>query len=170
MKFHKTLAAAAASFALMASAASALTIDGGWEVGEVAAANTSYSFYNFSLAGSAYFRITDGYVAGDIWGVEINAAPAVTTTFTGYGSGFGDDAAADAAWTSAAYSSGEYLLTAGNYTIAIEGDGAGGIPAGFYARLDSVSGLSAVPLPASAPLLIAALGGLGIARRKRKSN
>ncbi|SFI63818.1 VPLPA-CTERM sorting domain-containing protein [Celeribacter neptunius] len=166
MKFEKLLAASAVSVALLSSSASALTLDGGWESDTISDAGTpsSGSPYAVSLTDSAYFRITDAFITGDVFDIFIDGVLAFSTTFTAFGSGFGDNPTADSAWTSASYSSGEYLLAAGDYSITVQGDGAGGLPAGFYTRLDSVS---AVPLPAAAPLLLAALGGLGFARRRK---
>jgi hypothetical protein len=52
-------------------------------------------------------------------------------------------------------------LSAGTYSLIVQGDGAGGVPAGFFVRAD------AIPEPAALALFGVGLLGIGLMRRKR---
>ena len=168
MKFETFLGASALSVGfLMASTAHAVpVVDGGWASDEVLAAGAPSvgSSYVFSLTGDTYFRITDAFVVGDSYSVYNFGALLVETSFQAFGAGFGDNFAADNGWTDASYGSAEILLGAGDYNLVVTGDGAGGLSAGFFTRLDSVA---PVPLPASMGFLGLAIGGLGLMARRK---
>jgi len=144
------------------------TLDGGWVYDQINAAYTDSvsSSYDFTLTDSAYFRITDYFIVGDIYSVWDGGSYLGDTDFVGFSSSFPDDASANAGWMSASFSSAEFFLTAGVHSLAIQGDGAGGIPAGFYTRLDTAS----VPDASIMLLLGSSLFGLGVFSRKSKKS
>jgi hypothetical protein len=167
----KALVLAFASMLLSGAAVQAAPIlDAGWEfdatlgasdVVLAAATDSVGSPYNYVLAAPAVFRITDQFVVGDIWSVFDFGALILTTSFVGFPAGFGDNAVADAGWTSPFFSSGEVLLAAGNHQLTVQGDGEGGLPARFFTRIDSV------PEPTMGMLLV--LGAVALAARRRRT-
>lgn len=166
MKHATFLWAAALAAGLAASADAAPVLDGGWDSDVIFAAATDSvgSPYGFTLTSSAWFRITDAFAIGDQFQVFDGALLILTTALGVLGSAFGDDATADGAWTSATFQHGEILLGAGTYSLTVQGDGVGGLPAGFYTRLDTAA---AVPLPATLPLLLAGFAAFGAVARRR---
>ncbi|MGB2984667.1 MAG: hypothetical protein WBE26_02185 [Phycisphaerae bacterium] len=123
-----------------------VTLDGGWAYDQISGAlvDSDDSPYVFTLTGHAMFRITDQFITGDRYWVYDGGVLILTTAPFAGAAPFGDDAVADAGWTNPAYEGGEVNLTAGPHSITVQGDGAGGIPAGFYVRLDSVEGIPTV--------------------------
>ncbi len=171
------LLAALAALALGTSAApafaSSITLGGGWVADQISAADptpSQNSAYTFTLTGFGMFRVTDAYVAGDTFYVRDGSSNLILTTTIGSPpsnpSGFGDNSTADTAWSSSSYGHGEVLLFPGSYSLTVTGDGAGGVPAGFFVRLDA-----AAPEPSTLALL--GLGGAGLAawsvRRRAKA-
>jgi len=144
-------------------------LDAGWAYDEISGrfTDSDYSPYTYDLGDTAMFRITDYFNPGDTYYVYDYGALILTTTFTAFATGFGDDAWADAGWTDASFGSGEILLAAGFHEITVQGDGIGGIPAGFFARLDT----QAVPEPGTIFMLGFALIGLaGMGHKKYFKN
>ena len=169
MSALKKMAAAALlalGFATVAEAAPVL--DSGWFSDDVENANNPSiaSPYEFTLVAPAMFRITDAFVVGDTYTVYNFGSLILTTSFQGFAAGFGDNPSADFGWTSDQYGSAEIMLAAGTYSLDVFGDGAGGFPAGFYTRLDSVA---SIPVPAALPLLLSGVAGLLVVARRRKA-
>jgi hypothetical protein len=135
----------------------ALVLDGGWTYDQldIAGGPTTGSPIQFTLIDPAYFRITDDFNVGDIW----TAIGIGSTTFNGGQAPtiFGGEG--EAAWQSPDYSHFEIILAPGDYSFDMTGDGAGGLPAGFYIQLETI------PTPGAMTLL--GLGGLVAARRRR---
>jgi hypothetical protein len=163
----KTGATAAALSLAAVSAGAAPVLDGGWFEDTLSDTNTASdaSPYVFSLSEDAFFRITDAFLTGDTFTVfrAGGLTPLLTTSLTGFAMGFGDNSEADNGWTSASFGSAEIVLGAGDYELNVFGDGGGGLPAGFYTRIDSVTP-PPIPLPAGLPLILAGLGALGALR------
>jgi len=116
-------------------------LDGGWDFDQIlqANANSVASPYNINLVNPTFFRITDAFIPGDQYIVRDFGVPILTTAL---GSpavrvAFGDDQTADAAWVSNDYQHGEVLLAPGQHQLTVQGNGAGGLPAAFYTRLDT---------------------------------
>lgn len=156
-------------FAMIAGTASAAPVlDAGWSYDQINQSFTDSieSPYIFSLTTPAYFRITDDFAVGDIYSVYDFGSLILTTSapYAGAPTGFGDPG--ESAWQNPSYSGGEILLAIGNHSLTIQGDGAGGIPAGLYTQLTSVS-CPAVPAPGA--ILLGSLGAglVNWLRRKR---
>jgi hypothetical protein len=176
MKQLLCLAAVAALFVQGARAQPVL--DSGWyeDTLSAVATDSDASPYVFSLAAPAYFRITDAYIPGDVYTVYNFGSLILATAFNGAQPALNPltDPVGDAAWVNIDastsdpenYSHGEILLDAGSYSITVQGDGTGGIPAGFFDRLDSQSPI----IPdggATALLLASAVVGMGCFARRR---
>ncbi len=141
------------------------TLNGDWfgDDIEFAGAPSNGGPYDFTLVQPAYFRITDAFVIGDqftatdlttgLLGVTSLAGARPATTF-------GVDPIGEPAWRSGNFQTLEAVLAPGSYSITVTGNGAGGLPAGFYVQLETV-----VPSPAGA--MVIGLAGLAAARRRR---
>jgi len=163
---------AAALYAASAVAWSVPVLDGGWNTTDADASgytdhiNDAGGFnlggpYVYALSGPAMFRITDVLALGDIWTVFDFGLPILTTTVQAFASGFGDNLQADTDWMDAVHSKGQVLLGAGAHSLTVSGNGVGGLPAHYFARLDTV------PEPATLALLGIAIAGLALSRRRK---
>jgi hypothetical protein len=156
-----------AAFSLPQAKALTLTTGAGWFADTLsnAGGNTVGSPLEFTLTGPSVFSLVDCCIVGDVWTVSGDAAgvstftPPATPITLGLGNTF-----FDSFWLNTTFSRLQILLGAGTYSLNLTGDGAGGFPAGVGVRVDSVT---PVPLPASLPLLMAGLAGLGLMRRRK---
>ena len=147
--------------------AATIATDAGWLDGTIFSIADVLPF-DFTLLSAGVFSLTDCCAYGDTWsisgdfvgassvGLAAIAVPLGLGVFTG---------AFDPAWLDAASSHFQLALAAGTYSIFVSGDGGGGLPASFGVRVDT----AAVPVPAGGLLLLAALGGLGLLRRRNKA-
>ena len=147
---------------------SAPILNGGWattdsdssgytdHIGAAAGLNVGGA-YAYSLSDPAIFRITDVLNTGDIWTVLDFGSVILTTTLQSFAAGFGDNAEADGDWIDSTHTKGEVLLATGNHSITVSGDGQGGIPAHYFARIDG-----SVPEPSTIALIFAVLGSLAL--------
>ena len=133
--------------------APAPVLDAGWSYDVINAAfvDSFDSPYIFNLTSPAYFRITDDFIVSDIYYVYDFGLLILTTSipYAGVPTGFPDPG--ESAWQNPAYSGGQVLLAPGAHHLTTQGDGAGGIPAGFYTQLTTI--------PAPGAIL---LGGIGV--------
>lgn len=145
-------------------------LDQGWAYDMISAAYTDSadSPYVYNLSTSAIFRITDYFVTGDkffvydfgtlILSTSLNGAQATIPPIGQPGGNLG--------WASAMYEHGQVVLSAGAHSLTVQGNGGGGVPAGFYTRLDS---MQEVPTPSSLVALfgMAAVGFVVVGKRLR---
>jgi hypothetical protein len=132
-------------------------LDAGWAYDEVEHRfqDSTDSPYVYNLTGPATFRLTDAFVEGDVYYVRDFGSLILTTTFySGSPTGFTNDATAEAAWRHDDFSKGEIVLGAGAHSLTVQGNGEGGLPAGFFTQLTTAT--PAVPVPGAL-----VLGGIG---------
>lgn len=108
-------------------------LDAGWAYDGISLAfvDSDDSPYVYNLGAPAVFTITDDFVPGDTFYVYDFGTLILTTSVTAGGvpySGGGGPA----------YGWGSVTLSPGAHQLSVQGDGGGGVPAGFYTRLDSV--------------------------------
>jgi len=152
LKFLATSAVAVFALSFVKPAQAGPVLDAGWFYDQINPAETGgpsnpsvSSPYVFTLGGSAVFSITDAFIVGDTYKVY-DSGSLILSTSVGAGAAFAPSVlypSADTAWKSGLYSIGSIWLGAGAHTITIAGDGVGGLPAGFYDRLDHVPDSSA---------------------------
>ncbi len=141
-------------------------LDAGWSYDQInqAFVNSLDSPYIYNLTNPAYFRITDDFIVGDIYFVRDFGNLILTTTlpYAGVPTGFPNPG--ESAWQNPAYSGGEVLLAVGPHQLTVQGNGAGGVPAGLYTQLTS-----APPIPAPGAVLLGSIGVslVGWLRRRR---
>lgn len=169
MKSWFTSLAAALGLVLSVSASQAtpLVVGSGWQFDQISTSNveSDNSPWTFTLTTSGVFSVTDAFIAGDTYDVFDVGGLLVTTTFAAaptYWTPVGD--AADFAWVNLSYSRGQLLLGPGSYAFDVFGNTLpGGVPAGFYVRVDTIN---EVPAPAALGLFAMGLAGLLVARRR----
>jgi hypothetical protein len=138
-------------------------LDAGWSYDLInqAFADSVDSPYNYNLTTPAYFRITDDFVVGDTYYVRDYGTLILTTSapYPGVPTGFPDPG--ETAWQDPSYSGGEVILGVGLHQLTIQGNGAGGVPAGLYTQLTTI------PAPGAILLVGVGVGLVGWLRRRR---
>ena len=135
----KSILAAVALAVSAPAAAVPLILDGDWYQDLVVApgGNADSAPFTFTLAGSAFLRLTDNRIAGDIFtATDAGNALSITSTFTTDGAAVPNDPDG-IAWTNLAYSRFSLLLGPGSYSFGVTTQCEAGCPAGFSIRLDS---------------------------------
>jgi hypothetical protein len=165
--------AVAATSAPPSLADTALVVGSGWQYDQIDALSTPSEGSNVTFtvaAGSAdIFRLSDAFNPGDVytvsWDGGADTASSVFVTYSDFSTNdtgpFGSTFAP--AWLTSSYSHLLLDFGPGTYSLSVEGNCAGGCPAGFGYRLDSD-----VPEPATWALMLAGFGGLGAALRSRR--
>ncbi len=169
------VAATIVAAAILGSQASAsvLTPGTGWVYDQIDAVDSpsenSPVTFTVGVGQTDIFSLVDGFNTGDIYTIsgDASAVSSFSLLATNFPLGLGDVVDGfDSDWTDASYSRLQLTFLAGSYSLNIQGNGSGGVPAGFAYRLDGIT--SAVPLPAALPLFGTAIAGLGMVGRRRR--
>jgi len=122
--------------------------------------------YVFAFPFATTFSITDSFIVGDTYFVYDFGVLILTTT-VGAGAPFGvpGDPNGEASWESGLYGIGSVVLAPGLHSITVQGDGVGGIPAGFYDRIDE-RGVRTPDVGTTVMLLGMAFAGIAALKRK----
>jgi PEP-CTERM motif len=160
-------AGAIAAAAIAPASATTLAVDTGWISDSISAADapSDDSPWTFTLLGDGFFRVTDAFVPGDTYSVFSGATLIGTSAFNGAQAPLTPvgDSLGEPGWEDASFSHLELFLSAGSYSLTVDGDVVGGLPATFYVRADSI------PEPATIVLLGAGLAGLATMGRRKLS-
>jgi hypothetical protein len=147
--------------------APAPVLNAGWASDQINAAGppaTSLdSPYIYNLAFPATFTITDDFIVGDVFTVWDFGNPILVAANWGAMPPFGGPGPDPFGWLNAGYAKGSVQLAAGPHSLDVTGNGAGGVPAGFWTRIDSAP----VPEPSTLALLSVGLGALCFLRRRK---
>ncbi len=178
MKSILGLLCATAVIAIAPAASATVIIAGsGWQIDTLATANaaTTSSPWTFTITGPATFSVSDAFVVGDIYKLFDTATSTLLATSTFFAGLAGDvqsgttgpaGAIFGVAWQDVTFSKLAYTLAAGTYSFTINGDGAGGLPAGLGVRLDLIGG---VPEPTTWAAMILGFGLVGTSLRRRRT-
>ena len=181
MNVRATLAAlaVAGTMSCVTGQANALVLVAGtgWVADSVSAPNdpSADSPVTFTVASGQHdiFSLTDAFVPGDVYSVTVGGVTTIST-FTSYPGTFplglgASPSTYDAAWADNTFSHLQLGFGAGDYSLSILGDGAGGFPAGFAFRLDSGTlSVSAVPEPSTWAMMVLGFAGVGFMAYRRK--
>ena len=144
--------------------APAPVLDAGWAYDMIAGrfVNSIDTPYVYNLTAPAYFRITDDFIVGDTFFVYDFGVQILNTgiPYAGVPTGFPNPG--ESAWQNSIYGGGQVLLAPGAHYLVVQGDGVGGVPAGFYTQLTS-----AIPAPGAILLGSIGMGVVSWLRRRR---
>jgi hypothetical protein len=138
----------------------------GWTYDQInqAFAPSVDSPYIFTLGAPAYLYITDYFNTGDTYFVYDSSNLILTTSLLGAMPSLPlGDPLGNAGWTNPIYSKGFVLLGAGLHNLDVQGNGLGGLSAGFYTAL-----VNPVPEPATLTLFGLGAGALVLLRRRKR--